>query len=203
MIRVVILGSGKGTNARALLQAQQNGELGLAEIVGIFSDNPTAPILKLGPRYDISAFYLKPGDYKTKLTGEAEQHWIDTIQALVPDVIVLAGFMRVLKKPFLKAFPRIVNLHPSLLPAYPGLNSIQRALEAGEKQTGCTVHRVTADVDAGDVIDQATVNIDPADTLESLEAKVHDAEHKLLPKVVKNLARELYLDAVARTQDVK
>lgn len=198
MIRVVILGSGRGSNARAILEAQMRGELGLAEVVGLFSDKPHAPILKLGPRYDVSSFYLNPGPFRTKLNGDAELHWIETIAALVPDLVVLAGFMRVLKEPFLERYRRTINLHPSLLPRYPGLNAIERALEAGETETGCTVHWVVPEVDAGSIIDQRKVPIDPHDSLESLEARVHEAEHELLPSVVKRLAREIYVSELNR-----
>lgn len=197
MIRAVILGSGRGSNAKALLEAHGNGDLGLAEIVGIFSDQPHAGILQLGPRYDISAFYLNPGTYRTKFTAEVEQHWVETISALVPDLIILAGFMRVLKAPFLEAFPRIINLHPSLLPKYPGLHSIRRALDAEDAETGCTVHWVSAEVDAGDIIDQMRVPIHEDDALETLTERVHDAEHQLLPAVVKKVARDLYINEIS------
>lgn len=191
MVRVVILGSGRGTNAEAILQAQQAGELGLAKVVGIFCDKPDAPILKLGPRYNVSAFYLQPGKYRTKLDGDAEDHWIQTIQCLTPDMIVLAGFMRVVKPPFIGAFRgRVINLHPSLLPKYPGLDSIKRAYEAGDKETGCTVHWVTPEIDAGEILGQEYVTIEKGDTFEDVEAKVHAAEHKLLPKVIRHQAEE-------------
>ncbi|MEM8549378.1 MAG: phosphoribosylglycinamide formyltransferase [Verrucomicrobiota bacterium] len=189
MFRVVILGSGRGSNAEAILQAEAAGKLGLARVMGIFCDQPDAGILKLGQHFDVSAFYLHPGKYRTKLEGDAEAHWIETIQALRPDLIVLAGFMRVIKPAFIRAFDeRIINLHPSLLPKYPGLKSIQRALEAGDEQTGCTVHWVTEEIDAGEIIGQATVTIDPDESLENLESKVHTAEHELLPQVIKQLA---------------
>ena len=193
MVRVAVLGSGRGSNARALLRAQADGGLGLAHIVRVFCDVTDAPILELGPQFEVPAFYLNPGRFKTKLTGEAEQHWIDTIGALGPDLIVLAGFMRVIKRPFLEAFPRTINLHPSLLPDFPGLNAIQRAWEAKVKETGCTVHWVTPEVDAGEIIQQARVTVEPGMSLDELQAKVHRAEHRLLPTVIKSLAREMYL----------
>ncbi len=194
MVRIVILGSGRGSNAKAILKAQEAGELGLAQVVGVFCDQPDAPILKLGPRFDVPAFYLHPGKFRTKLEGEAETHWIETIQRLQPDFIVLAGFMRVIKPPFIEAFKgRIINLHPSLLPKHPGLHSIQRAFEAGDRETGCTVHWVTADVDAGEVLGQEHVPIEKGDTLDDVEEKVHAAEHRLLPATIRRLADELML----------
>lgn len=193
MYRIVILGSGRGSNAEAILNAQQQGQLGMAQVGGIFSDQPNARILELGPRYDVPAFYLEPGQYKTKFTPETEQHWVDTIAALHPDLVVLAGFMRVIKKPILDAFERrIINLHPSLLPKYPGLHSIRRAFEEGETETGCTVHWVNAEVDGGAIIEQSRVPIYPDDTLETLEQRVHAAEHKLLPTVIARLAEQYY-----------
>jgi phosphoribosylglycinamide formyltransferase-1 len=151
-------------------------------------------MLKLGPRYDVPAFYLHPGEFKTKLEGEAETHWIETIQRLQPDFIVLAGFMRVIKPGFINAFKgRILNLHPSLLPKYPGLHSIQRAFEAGDRETGCTVHWVTPEIDAGEILGQTRVPIEKGDTLDEVEAKVHAAEHQLLPATIRRLADELML----------
>lgn len=193
MYRIVILGSGRGSNARAILEASAAGKLGLAEVIGIFSDQPDAGILKLGPEFEVPAIYLNPGPYKTRFSEDAEQHWVETIKALDPQLVVLAGFMRVIKKPFLDAFPRqIINLHPSLLPKYPGLNSIRRAFEAGEKETGCTVHWVVEEVDAGEIIASRTVPIEPNDTLESLEEKVHAAEHQLLPQVIRDLSEKYF-----------
>ncbi len=202
MIRVVILGSGRGSNAEAILQAERNGELGLAKVMGIFCDQPDAGILKLGPRFDVSAFYLDPGKYRTKLEGAAEAHWVHTIECLSPDLIVLAGFMRVIKPTFIEAFhQRIINLHPSLLPKYPGLHSIQRAYENGDAETGCTVHWVTPEIDAGEILGQERVPIEKGDTLEAVEAKVHAAEHKLLPKTIRHLAEKWILGTTQFPQD--
>jgi phosphoribosylglycinamide formyltransferase 1 len=188
-MRIVILGSGRGSNAEAILQAQQQGRLGRGRVVQIYSDRPDAGILQLGPRFGVSADFLDPAPYKTKLDGEAEQHYIAAITACQAELIVLAGFMRVLKMPFLQAFEgRIINLHPSLLPSFPGLDAIGQAWRRGVKITGCTVHSVTIDVDGGPIIDQAAVRIDNDDTLETLAAKVHAAEHALLPAVIARLS---------------
>ncbi|MGH7945987.1 MAG: phosphoribosylglycinamide formyltransferase [Opitutaceae bacterium] len=188
-MRIVILGSGRGSNAGAILMAQQEGKLGRAKVVQIFSDQPGAGILELGPRFGVSANFLDPAPYKTKLDGDGEQHYIAAILACQPDLIVLAGFMRVLKFPFLTKFEgRIINVHPSLLPSFPGLDGIGQAFRRGVKITGCTVHHVTLDVDGGPIIDQAAVRVDEDDTLESLTAKVHAAEHALLPSVIARLS---------------
>ncbi len=188
-MRVVILGSGRGSNAEAILKAQKEGALGGAEVVQIFSDQPNAGILALGARFGVPADFLDAAPYKTKLDGEAEQHYIATITACRADLIVLAGFMRVLKLPFISAFEgKIVNLHPSLLPSFPGLDGIGQAFRRGVKITGCTVHYVTLQVDGGPIIDQVAVRIEDTDTLESLTAKIHAAEHQLLPKVIARLS---------------
>ncbi|MGF1484309.1 MAG: phosphoribosylglycinamide formyltransferase [Opitutales bacterium] len=189
MLRVGILGSGRGTNARAILEAEAIGELGPAEVAGILSDRAEAPILALSQRFQKPARFIAPGRFRTKLEPEAEQAFALQLQEWSVDLVVLAGFMRVVKAPLLDAFGgRILNLHPSLLPSFPGLNAIGQAFDYGVRFTGCTVHWVSAQVDAGRIIDQAVVRIEPTDTLESLEEKVHEAEHRLLPQVIARLA---------------
>jgi len=188
-MRIVILGSGRGSNAEAILQAQQVGQLGRARVVQIFSDQPEAGILALGPRFGVPAAWLDAAPFKTKLDGEGEQRYLAAIAACQPDLIVLAGFMRVIKPPFLAAYAgKIINLHPSLLPSFPGLDGIGQAFRRGVRITGCTVHHVTPEVDGGPIIDQAAVRIEPGDTLETLAAKVHAAEHALLPAVIARLS---------------
>lgn len=191
-MRVVILGSGRGSNAAAILRAEREGRLGRAHVVQIFSDQPAAGILALGTEYQVPATFLDPAPFKTKLDGNAEQHYIAAISACQPDLIVLAGFMRVLKLPFLQAFSRrIINLHPSLLPAFPGLDAIGQAFRRGVKITGCTVHLVTEEVDGGPILDQAAVRVEPTDTMETLATRVHAAEHALLPAVIARLSETM------------
>jgi phosphoribosylglycinamide formyltransferase-1 len=188
-MRVVILGSGRGSNAEAILQAQQAGRLGRARVVHIFSDKADAGILALGPRFGVPASYVDPAPFKTKLEGAGEERFIASVRACEPDLVVLAGFMRVLKPGFLNAFAgKIINLHPSLLPLFPGLDGIGQALRAGVKETGCTVHHVTIEVDGGEIIAQARVPVEAGETIESLAAKVHVAEHRLLPEVIAQLS---------------
>jgi phosphoribosylglycinamide formyltransferase 1 len=188
-MRVAILGSGRGSNAEAILQAQQEGRLGRAQVVQLLSDRAEARILNLGPRFRVPARFLEPGPFKTKFDDAGEARYVEALRACTPDLIVLAGFMRVLKAGFLEAFPgRIINLHPSLLPSFPGLDAIGQAWRRGVKVTGCTVHVVSAEVDGGPIIDQAPVRIDAADTLAALEAKIHAAEHVLLPAVIARLS---------------
>jgi phosphoribosylglycinamide formyltransferase-1 len=189
-MRVVILGSGRGSNAEAILLAQQAGRLGVARVVQILSDKPAAGILDLGARFGVPATFVDPAPFKTKLEGSGEDRFIEAIQAVQADLVVLAGFMRVLKPKLLGTFVgRIINLHPSLLPAFPGLDGIGQAFRTGAKVTGCTVHHVTLEVDAGQIIEQASVAVEPGDTLETLTAKVHAAEHKLLPAVIARLSQ--------------
>lgn len=190
-MRFVILGSGRGSNAEALLTAWEAGALGNAEPAALISDQESARILTLGERFGLEARYIDPGQFKTKLSPERESAYIEAIRETGADLVVLAGFMRVIKPPFLAAFPKqIINLHPSLLPSFKGLHAIQQAWEYGVKITGCTVHFVTGDVDGGPIIDQEAVRIEETDTLESLEEKVHAAEHQLLPRVVSRLAAD-------------
>jgi phosphoribosylglycinamide formyltransferase-1 len=191
LMRVVILGSGRGSNAEAILQAQQAGQLGRARVVAVFSDKPDAGILALGPRFGVPASYIDPAPFKTKLEGEGEARFIAAVQAAQPDLVVLAGFMRVIKPGFLAAFAgKIINLHPSLLPSFPGLDGIGQAFRRGVKVTGCTVHGVTAEVDGGPILDQATVRVVSGETLETLVDKIHAAEHALLPAVIARMSAE-------------
>ena len=188
-MRIVILGSGRGSNAEAILEAQRAGRLGRGQVVQIFSDKPEAGILALGPRFGVPATFLDPAPFKTKLEGAGEDRYIEAIAACAPDLIVLAGFMRVVKPKLLSVFAgKIINLHPSLLPSFPGLDGIGQAWRRGVKVTGCTVHYVTTEVDGGPIIDQAPVRIEPADTLDTLAAKIHAAEHALLPAVIARLS---------------
>ena len=188
-MRIVILGSGRGSNAGAILQAREEGRLGRAEVVALFSDQPQAGMLALGPRFGVPAAFVDPAPFKTKLEGAGEERFIAAVRAARPDLVVLAGFMRVLKPGFLHAFAgKIINLHPSLLPQFPGLDGIGQALRAGVPVTGCTVHEVAPEVDAGKIIAQATVPVQPDDTLETLSARVHAAEHALLPAVIARLS---------------
>ena len=188
-MRVVILGSGQGSNAEAILLAQREGRLGSAQVVQILSDKPEAGILALGPRFDVPVAFVDPAPFKTKLEGAGEDRFIAAIQAARAELVVLAGFMRVLKPKLLGAFAgKIINLHPSLLPAFPGLDGIGQAFRAGVKITGCTVHHVTVEVDAGKIVEQAQVPVEPGDTLDILTARVQRAEHQLLPGVIARLS---------------
>lgn len=188
-MKVVILGSGRGSNAEAILQAQASGKLGRARVVHIFSDKAEAGILGLGKQYGVPASFVEPGPFRTKFDDAGEQRFVREISSIQPDLIVLAGFMRILKPTFIEAFScKIINLHPSLLPSFPGLDGIGQAWRRGVKITGCTVHYVTPEIDGGPIIDQVPVRIDDSDTLELVEGKIHVAEHTLLPAVIARLS---------------
>jgi phosphoribosylglycinamide formyltransferase-1 len=187
---IVILGSGRGSNAEALLKAEANKQLGAAKIAAIISDHEDAGILALGQKYQVPAIYIDPKRKGARLSDEAEQAYIERIASFSPKLIVLAGFMRIINRPFIEAFEgRMINLHPSLLPSFPGMDGIAQAFNHGVKLTGCTVHWVTPALDAGPIIDQKEVRIEEKDTLELLEKKVHIVEHQLLPDVVARLSK--------------
>ena len=186
---IVILGSGGGSNALALLQAQATNSLGQATIKAIISDVEDAGILNIGHNFSIPAVYENLGAVGARLNSTAESALIKRILSFKPELIVLAGFMRILSKPFINTFEgKIINLHPSLLPSFKGAHGIRDAYQYGVKVTGCSVHWVTPALDDGPIIDQKSVRIDPADTLESLEKKIHAVEHQLLPDVVARLS---------------
>ncbi len=187
--RLGILGSGKGSNFVALTDAIAAGRLP-AEVAIVLSDVETAGILTHARDRKIPAQFISPGKFRTKLEEEAEHAFVEALRTARVDLIVLAGFMRVLKGEFLRAFEgRIVNVHPSLLPSFPGLEAWKQALDHGVKVAGCTVHFVDAGVDSGAVIGQQTVPVLDNDTAESLHARIHAAEHELYPKCVAAIAR--------------
>jgi phosphoribosylglycinamide formyltransferase-1 len=186
-----VLGSGKGSNFRALAEASRAGILGCEPVI-VLSDVENAGILNLAESFGIPGHFVAPGPFRTKMSLEAEEEVIGLLQEAQIDFLVLAGFMRVIKEPLLKAFPgRILNIHPSLLPAFRGLEAWRQALEAGVPETGCTVHLVDAGVDTGEILGQNPVPVLPGDTAESLHARIQVAEHQLYPKVVKEFAERL------------
>jgi phosphoribosylglycinamide formyltransferase-1 len=187
-LRLGVLGSGKGSNFRAVVERINDGKLD-AEVRIVVSDVPDAGILSYARDYQIPALYVHPGKFRTKLEEEVEQDIVRLLQEANVELVVLAGFMRVVKRPLLEAFPHaIINIHPSLLPDFPGLEAWKQALAAGVSFTGCTVHYVEAGVDTGRIIDQRKVPILPGDTPELLHARIQEAEHELLPTVIQNLA---------------
>jgi phosphoribosylglycinamide formyltransferase 1 len=188
-IKLGVLGSGKGSNFKAIMEQIIDGKLP-AEVRLVISDVPDAGILSYARDFQVPALFVNPGKYRTRLEPAVEQDIVRLLQEAGADLVVLAGFMRVLKEPLLNAFPKsIINIHPSLLPKYKGLEAWKQALEAGEKVTGCTVHYVEAAVDAGHVLGQREVAIRTDDTPASLHARIQEAEHELLPEVLRQIAQ--------------
>jgi phosphoribosylglycinamide formyltransferase-1 len=160
------------------------------EVALVLSDVADAGILERARQRNLPARFMAPGKFRTRLDDESERAYVAALRAAGVDLVALAGFMRVLKTEFLEAFAgRIVNIHPSLLPAFPGLAAWQQALAHGAKVTGCTVHFVDAGVDAGPIIGQQAVPVLDDDTPETLHQRIHAAEHELYPKCIAAIAR--------------
>ena len=187
-LKLGVIGSGKGSNFVALTEAIQAEGIP-AEIVLVASDLAGAKILAHARERKLPAYNCRRSAFQTKLEPEVEEELAAALAKAGTELVVLAGYMRVLKKPLLDRFcGRIINIHPSLLPSFPGLKAWEQALRAGVTQTGCTVHWVNETVDGGAVIRQAKVKVRAGDTAESLHARIQEAEHRLLPEVVRDLA---------------
>lgn len=179
-----ILGSGKGTNCRAILEQISTGNLE-AEARIVVSDVFDAGILDIAREFGVPNVYLPPGKFRTRLEPNVEMELVRLLKEAGVELVVLAGFMRLLKEPMLGAYPgRMINIHPSLLPKFPGIESWKQALEAGEKVTGCSVHYVDAGIDSGEIIAQRKVPVLPGDTPESLHSRIQVAERVLYPEVI-------------------
>jgi phosphoribosylglycinamide formyltransferase-1 len=190
LLPIGILGSGKGSNCRAILERISSGDLA-AEARVVISDVLDAPILDIARDFGVLNAYLPPGQFRTRLEPRAEEELVKLLRKAGVHLVVLAGFMRVLHAPMLNAFPkRIINIHPSLLPKFPGLEAWKQALVAGETVTGCTVHYVDDKIDHGRVIAQRQVTILSDDTPETLHARIQIAERELYPSVIAELCKE-------------
>jgi phosphoribosylglycinamide formyltransferase-1 len=189
-----ILGSGKGSNCRAILERIRSGDLA-AEALLVVSDVLDAPILDMAREFRVTNAYLPPGRFRTRLEPAIEDQLVKMLRDSGVELVVLAGFMRVLHEPMLKAFPRrIINIHPSLLPKFPGLGAWKQALVAGETVTGCTVHYVDEQIDHGQILAQKEIRILPNDTAESLHARIQVIEHELYPAVIAEFCKR-YVEA--------
>jgi phosphoribosylglycinamide formyltransferase-1 len=187
-LRIGILGSGRGTNCQSIIDATQSGTLN-ARVVCVISDVPDAYILERARRAGIPAEFISAAPFHTKLEGEAEKRYIAALQRHGADIVVLAGFMRIVKSDLLAAFPqRILNIHPALLPAFPGVESWKQALAYGAKTAGCTVHIVDQGTDTGPIVLQRAVPILEDDTPESLHARIQVEEHKAFPAALQLFA---------------
>lgn len=178
-----VLVSGRGSNLQALIDAVEGGKL-KARISLVISDRDGIPAIDRCKKHGINYKVIRRGDFKSKTSFEKAM--VESLRESGVDLLVLAGFMRVLSEEFIRAFPmRIINIHPSLIPAFQGLKAQKQALDYGAKLTGCTVHFVTEELDNGPVIVQACVPVLPNDTEESLSERILAYEHRILPQAVK------------------
>ena len=188
MLKLAVFGSGSGSNYQAIAEAIADGRLN-ARIACVISDVKDAYILERARKQGHPAIYIDCAPFKTKLDGEAEQRAIEIIKQHGGNFIALAGFMRIVKPGLLNAFAgRIINIHPSLLPAFPGLDAGRQALESGAEETGCTVHFVDGGIDTGPIICQRKVQVLPSDTVETLMNRIHQQEHVAYPEALQKIA---------------
>jgi phosphoribosylglycinamide formyltransferase-1 len=187
-IRLAVLGSGKGSNLDSLAKYCAHAHSPM-EIALVLSDIAEAGILQLAAKHGLRTLFIAPGQFRTKLDEAAEQRLISVLREAQIDLVVLAGFMRILKGDFLRAFPeRVVNIHPSLLPSFPGLEAWKQALDYGVKITGCTVHFVDQGIDSGAIIAQKAVPVLDNDTAANLHARIQEAEWELYPRAIELVA---------------
>lgn len=183
--RIGVLGSGNGSNCEAILQACESGKIP-GRVVVVLSDVADALILERARKRGIAAEFIGPSRFKTKLELELEERTVELLRDAAVQLVALAGYMRVVKSPLLRAFAgRIINVHPSLLPAFPGLRAWEQALTHGVKITGCTVHFVDDGVDSGPIILQQPVPVFANDTPESLHQRIQVAEHQIYPEAIR------------------
>ena len=187
MLNIAILGSGNGSNCQAIIDAINDSKLN-ANVSCIISDVKDARILTRAKHNQIPSYFIDCLPFRTVLKDDAEKNLISILKEHEPDIIVLAGFMRIIKSKFLSLYPnKIINIHPSLLPKFPGLNAGKQALDAGVSETGCTVHYVDDGIDTGKIILQKKVPISKDDSIESLMEKIHKAEHSTLIKALQKI----------------
>ena len=178
-MRVAVFASGSGTNLQAIIDA----DIQTIEIAVVFTNNPDAYAIERAKKHNIQVEIIDHKNYKTR--EEYEKHIIDVLDPYKLNLIVLAGFMRILSTVFVRAYKnKIVNIHPALLPSFPGINAVRQALEYGVKYTGVTVHFVDEGVDTGPIILQSVVEIEDEDTEDTLLEKIHEVEHRIYPKAI-------------------
>lgn len=191
MLRLGVLGSGSGSNMQALLDAIHDDRLA-AEIVLVLSDHPEAYILERARQAGLPTALIDCRGFRSKFPDEAQWETGEALRAAGVDLVCLAGFRRLVKRPLLDAFPeRILNIHPSLLPAYPGLHAWEQAVNDGALESGCTVHHVDVGMDTGPIVAQARVPVLPGDTPATLHARIQEQEHRLYPEAISQVATTL------------
>jgi len=194
-LRVGVHASGRGSNLQSIIDSSLEGAIDV-EVAVVISDVEDAFALKRAEEAGIPAVHVPPGSFRTKLTPEAEQRYVDVLEEHGVELVVLAGFMRILHDDFLKRYAgRVVNIHPALLPSFPGLHGQRQALDYGVKWSGATVHFVDAGIDTGPIILQAAVPVLDDDTEETLSARILEQEHRIYPEALQLLAeRRLCVD---------
>ena len=189
VLRLGVLGSGRGSNLEAIIRAIGDQRLP-AVLAAVLSDKADARLLELGRTCGTRCEAIVPATPHGRLDPVTEGKFVDVLRAENVDLVVLAGFMRIVGPVFLAAYPRrIINIHPSLLPKHRGVNAAAQALAAGDRLTGCTVHYVDEGVDTGEIIAQREVPVQPGDSIETLQARIQTAEHELLPSVIASFVR--------------
>lgn len=188
MLNIAVFASGRGSNFQSIIDSIKAGEIP-AEIKILVSDTQTAGALKRAEREDIENIYLNPDHFETK--KDYEEELLSILEGVNTDLVVLAGYMRILSPLFVKHFKnRIVNIHPSLLPAFRGLDAQKQALDYGVKYSGCTVHFVDQGMDTGPIIMQAVVPVKQDDSADDLAARILKEEHRIYPESIKLIAED-------------
>ncbi len=181
-MRIAVLASGSGTNLQSILERQRQGQLDV-EIALVISNNPEAKALQRAAQAGLATRSINHRNFNSR--AEFDQAVVAELTSAEVELVVLAGFMRILSDVFLRAYPqRIINIHPALLPAFPGLDAQQQALDYGAKFSGCTVHLVDGGVDTGPIIVQAAVPIQADDDKDSLAARIQEQEHRIYPQAI-------------------
>ncbi len=189
-MKIAILASGLGSNTQKILEAWKAGRFLNSEIAGVICNNSSAKVLEIAKNFGVKTIVPNCIFNGAKFTEECIEEYLKALQILEADFIVLAGFMKIVPDKIINEYnSKIINLHPSLLPAFKGKDAIRQAWDYGVKFTGCTVHWVSKDLDGGKIIAQKVVEILPEDTFENLEEKIHFAEHELLPAVIEKICK--------------
>lgn len=193
-LRIAVFASGSGSNFQAIVDAAQRGSLPNVDIALLVCDKPGAKVIERAEKAGVPRFVFRPKDYAAR--EDYEREILQMLQEKQVDLIVLAGYMRLITSVLVSPYEgRMINIHPSLLPSFPGLNAVEQALEHGVKVTGVTVHFVDGGMDTGPIIAQAPVPIREGETIEELEQRIHETEHRLYPEVIRLIAeRRVSLD---------
>ncbi len=183
MKRIAVLASGRGSNLEAILEAEKRGDLSSGRVVLVLSDCADAPVLEKAKKAGVKALFIDPKNHSSR--ESYDQALVDVLKAAQVDLVVLAGFMRLVSPLFVRSFPmQILNIHPSLLPSFPGTDGIEQALAHGAKVTGCTVHFVDEGLDSGPIVLQEAVPVIQRDTVHTLRSRVQAVEHRLYPTAI-------------------